>query len=69
MGSHFNQELLQRFLRAELTRMEYQTVVRHLLTRCPRCLEVVREADRTVGLRLTGAMPSGPVLQLAERLG
>jgi hypothetical protein len=69
MVSHFNQELLQRFLRAELTRTENLSVVRHLLTRCPRCLEVVREADRTVGLKLTGAAPVQPKLQLAGRMG
>ena len=69
MVSHFNQDLLQRFLRAELTRTENQSIVRHLLARCPHCLEVVREADRIVGLKLTGAASQQPRLQLAGRMG
>lgn len=64
--SHFTQDILQRFLRAELSRMENQSIVRHLLTRCPHCLEVVQEADRIEGLRLTGPVPSAPVLQLVQ---
>jgi hypothetical protein len=63
---HFNQDILQRFLRAELSRMENQSIVRHLLARCPHCLEVVREADRAEGLRLTGPVRSAPVLQLVQ---
>jgi hypothetical protein len=66
MISHFNQEVLQRFLRAELTRMENQSIVRHLLARCPHCLSVVQEADRREGLRLTGPVRSAPVLQLVQ---
>ena len=66
MIRHFNQDVLQRFLRAELTRMENQSVVRHLLARCPHCLEVVQEADRVEGLRLTGPVQSAPVLQLVQ---
>lgn len=31
---------VERFLRGELTRTEVRAVVRHLLTRCPQCLEV-----------------------------
>lgn len=31
---------VERFLRGELTRSEVRAVVRHLLTRCPRCVEV-----------------------------
>jgi hypothetical protein len=31
---------LERFLRGELTQPEVRAVVRHLLTRCPRCLEI-----------------------------
>jgi hypothetical protein len=62
------QDTLERFLRAELTRRENLFIVRHLLTRCRRCLEVVQEADRLAGLRLTGAPPPRP-LELVERLG
>jgi len=63
---HFSQDILQRFLRAELTRMENQSIVRHLLARCPHCLEVVQEADRKEGLRLTGPVQRAPVLQLVQ---
>ena len=66
MIRHFNQDVLQRFLRAELTRMENQSIVRHLLARCPHCLAVVREADRREGLRLTGPVQRAPVLQLVQ---
>jgi hypothetical protein len=31
---------VERFLRGELTQPEVRAVVRHLLTRCPRCLEI-----------------------------
>jgi hypothetical protein len=66
MIRHFNQDILQRFLRAELTRVENQSIVRHLLARCPHCLEVVQKADRVEGLRLTGPVQSAPVLQLVQ---
>jgi len=66
ISSHFNQDILQRFLRAELSRTENQSIVRHLLARCPHCLEIVREADRVEGMRLTGPIRSAPVLQLVQ---
>jgi hypothetical protein len=67
MVCHFDQDVLQRFLRAELSRQENQSVVRHLLSRCPHCLEVMQEADRAEGLRLTGPPPvrSRPMLVAA----
>jgi len=37
-------DLLLRFLRSEVSRAERQAVVRHLLTACPQCIAVTREA-------------------------
>jgi hypothetical protein len=37
---HPEAERVERFMRGELTKPESRAVVRHLLTRCPRCLEV-----------------------------
>jgi hypothetical protein len=39
-GSHPEMDQVERFLRGELTQPEVRAVVRHLLTRCPRCAEV-----------------------------
>jgi len=64
---HLTQDTLQRFLRAELTRRENQLVVRHLLTRCPLCLQLVQEADRTADPKLNGERRA-PALRLAERM-
>jgi len=65
---HLTQDILQRFLRTELTRRENQLVVRHLLTRCPLCLQAVQEAERaTVPSLDRKRWP--PALRLAERLG
>lgn len=36
------EEELQRFMRNELVRSEVTSLVRHLLTECPRCLETTR---------------------------
>jgi hypothetical protein len=66
---HLTQDTLQRFFRAELSRLENQLVVRHLLTRCPDCLELVQKKDRRAGLELSGLPPSAPVLHLAGRMG
>ena len=40
---HFSHEVIERFFRAELSRGENREVVRHLLTRCPRCSQLARE--------------------------
>lgn len=40
---HFSHEVIERFFRAELSRVENQEVVRHLLRRCPGCSRLVRE--------------------------
>jgi hypothetical protein len=37
---HPEADQVERFLRGELARPEIRAVVRHLLTRCPRCVEV-----------------------------
>jgi hypothetical protein len=39
---HPAQEHMGRFMRGELPRAEVRTVVRHLLTRCPKCTAVTR---------------------------
>jgi tetratricopeptide (TPR) repeat protein len=41
---HAEKDLLRRFLRAEANAGEARRVVRHLLSRCPQCLEGAREA-------------------------
>lgn len=38
--AHPGTALLEAFLRGELSAAECRTVVRHLLTGCPRCVEV-----------------------------
>jgi anti-sigma factor RsiW len=40
---HFSHEVIERFFRAELSRGENREVVRHLLSRCPRCSRLARE--------------------------
>ncbi|HEX7185233.1 MAG TPA: hypothetical protein VF756_25640 [Thermoanaerobaculia bacterium] len=42
MGQHPDPQLLERFMRAELKSAERKAIVRHLLTGCPRCVEVTR---------------------------
>jgi hypothetical protein len=64
-GSHLNQDTLQRFLRAELSRQENQIIVRHLLTRCESCLDTVRAAGR----RKPAEAGSLATLQFAGPLG
>jgi hypothetical protein len=66
MGFHFSRDTMQRFLRAELSRRENQSVVRHLLRRCPVCAGVAREADRREGLKLTVAPHGEPALHALE---
>ncbi len=51
---HVEEELLARFLEAEATKEEARRVVRHLLTGCPQCLEMARQASSGVGLGATG---------------
>lgn len=40
---HFSHEVIERFFRAELSRVENREIVRHLLKRCARCTRLVRE--------------------------
>jgi hypothetical protein len=39
-GPHPPQETLERFMRCKVSRAERSAVVRHLLTNCPRCVEL-----------------------------
>lgn len=39
-AAHPEAEQVERFMRGELAPPEVRAVVRHLLTRCPRCVEV-----------------------------
>ncbi len=50
--SHVGRESMERFLRAELSREENQEIIRHLLTECPVCREMVHEAARRQGLKV-----------------
>ena len=49
-------ETLERFIRGELAREEIPAVVRHLLTRCPKCTAVARRClargDQPYALRI-----------------
>lgn len=47
---HIPEEMLGRFLRLEGSREEARTVVRHLLSGCPQCLEMSRRATSAAGL-------------------
>jgi hypothetical protein len=68
MSSHFSKDTMQRFLRAELSRRENQSIVRHLLRCCPVCAGTAREADQRAGLKLT-AVPRGEPARLVLELG
>ncbi|MFY9825413.1 MAG: hypothetical protein WAM82_28820 [Thermoanaerobaculia bacterium] len=47
---HVPEELLSRFLRAEVSREEAQQVVRHLLSECLRCSELAHQVISEIGL-------------------
>ena len=47
---HIPEELLERFLRLEASRQESKQVVRHLLSGCPRCLELAHRSALESGL-------------------
>jgi len=53
---HPGDRQLERFVRGELPREDISAIVRHLLTRCPRCLAVARRSwsrgDQPYGLRI-----------------
>lgn len=40
---HPDPRALERFVRGLVSRQEVKLVVRHLLTRCPRCLAIVQD--------------------------
>jgi hypothetical protein len=56
--THPGAEELARFVRGELPRPEARLIVRHLLTRCPRCTQVTRRlwelGDRAPGFDVDG---------------
>jgi hypothetical protein len=43
---------MERFLRAELSRGENQEIIRHLLTECPACRAMIREAAQRQGFKV-----------------
>lgn len=51
---HIPEEMLGRFLRSEGSREEARTVVRHLLSGCPQCLEMSRRATSGAGVFASG---------------
>jgi tetratricopeptide (TPR) repeat protein len=51
---HIPEEMLGRFLRSEGSREEARTVVRHLLSGCPQCLEMSRRATSQAGVFVPG---------------
>jgi tetratricopeptide (TPR) repeat protein len=48
--SHVPEVSIGRFVRGELSREEAQQVIRHLLTGCPQCSEMMHRATREAGL-------------------
>lgn len=52
---HVAEDLLDRFLRADVSREEAREIVRHLLTGCPRCSETAHRTAQETGL----FVPSG----------
>lgn len=47
---HIPEDLFERFLRAEVSKKEGRTVVRHLVAGCPRCTELAHRATTQLGL-------------------
>ncbi|HSG38544.1 MAG TPA: hypothetical protein VLE27_02805, partial [Thermoanaerobaculia bacterium] len=43
---HVSEEILERFFRLELSRAESAWLIRHFLSACPRCLELVAAVGR-----------------------
>ncbi len=60
---HISGDMLERFFLVQLTREETRTLVRHLLTRCPQCLET----SALVGQRC-GVLAPGRDFDLSEYL-
>lgn len=51
---HASREMMQRFFRSELSRRDTQQIVRHLLARCPECLDVAQEVGHAEGFTYEG---------------
>lgn len=49
-ASHIPEDSIGRFVRSELSRDEAQQVIRHLLTGCPQCSELMHRATREASL-------------------
>jgi len=47
---HISEELLERFLRADISKADAREVLRHLLSRCPECLALASRITAQVGL-------------------
>lgn len=64
---HLSQEILQRYLRAELSHRDMHEVIRHLLDCCPQCLELALKIGQTEGFRLIeGEFQSGHLQEGAD---
>jgi hypothetical protein len=64
--SHPGQDCLERFFRSELSRAERRTVVRHLLTGCPTCLQMTHRLWSLGEHRQKPQVPLGSVRCTAE---
>lgn len=51
---HVSERMMQRFFRLELSRRDTAWLVRHLLSRCPQCLEVALQVGQYEGFIPTG---------------
>lgn len=65
--SHVGRESMERFLRAELPREENQEIIRHLLTECPVCRAMVREAAQRQGFKVLPPETVGETISRSAR--
>ena len=49
---HFSRDILERFIRSELSREENRDFVRHLLRQCPQCSGLLREMSQREDFRV-----------------
>jgi tetratricopeptide (TPR) repeat protein len=59
--AHFPRETIELFFRGKLSREETREVVRHLLARCPRCVEAASGIASRENLISGGERPKGPL--------
>jgi hypothetical protein len=66
LAGHPGRHDLERFMQGRLSREEARNVVRHLLTRCPQCLQVTRQLWR-LGAEARLKLRNGAGLEIPAR--